>query len=702
MLTITQIQARFAILNSRKSTVLRLHSIPLGELPPPAPRDCFGRDELIEKVIELAENLEPIALIGAGGIGKTSIALTVLHHNRIEERFGENRRFVRCDQFPASRVHFLARLSKVIGAGVENPEDLTPLRSILSSREMLIILDNAESILDPKEEGAKEIYSVVDELCQFKKLSLCITSRLTMVPPRCKRPQIPTLSMEAACSIFYSIYGDGGRSNTISNLLKRLDFHALSIKLLATTGSHNTWDHDRLAAEWDTQRAQVLQTDYNESLAATIELSLTSPTFRSLDPDARDLLGIVAFFPQGIPEKNLDWLFPTITGRKNTFDKFCALSLTHRSNGFITMLAPIRDYLCPQDPLSSPLLCTTRDHYFDRLSVHVEPGIAGFEEARWIVLEDVNVEHLLDVFTYIDPTRNDVWDACHHFLQHLFWHKPRKTILGSKIETLTDEHPSKPSCLLRLSHLFRRVGDHTQAKRLAVHTLELERQRGDDTRVAQALRQLSEANRFVGLSKEGIQQVQEALEILERVDDAEGQVKCLSDLAWLLFDDGQLDAAKSTASRAIDLISEGSNDYTLCDLHRLLGKIHGSKGEKEKAIHHFQAALAIASPPNWHLELFWNHYNLANVYRDQDKFNDANIHIEQAKLHAARDTYELGRGMKMQADIWYRQRRLEEAKAEALHALENCEKLGDAEDVRRCKDLLRKVELAMNNRSTNS
>ena len=220
--------------------------MPLGELPPPAPRDCFGRDELIEKVIGLAENLEPIALIGAGGIGKTSIALTVLHHKKVEERFGENRRFIRCDQFPASRDNFLGRLSKVIGAGVKNPEDLTPLRPHLSSKEMLLILDNAESILNPKGTDAKKIYSVVEELCQSKKICVCITSRITTVPPLCKRPEIPRLSIQAACDIFYGIYGGGGRSDVIKKLLKRLDFHALSITLLATTASHNRWGYNRL------------------------------------------------------------------------------------------------------------------------------------------------------------------------------------------------------------------------------------------------------------------------------------------------------------------------------------------------------------------------------------------------------------------------------------------------------------------------
>jgi len=639
--------------------------------------------------VGLAENLTPIALIGAGGIGKTAIALTVLHHNRIRELFGDNRRFIRCDKFPASRSHFLSRLSDVVGAGVGNPDDLTPLRPFLSSGRMIIVLDNAESILDPGGTGAQEIFPIVEELSQFETVCLLVTSRISTVPRHCKRPVIPTLSMKSACDIFYGIYDNGGRSDTVNDLLRRLDFHALSITLLATTASHNMWDYDRLSREWETHRVQVLRTNFNESLVATIELSLASPTFRELGPDARDLLSVVAFFPQGINENNLDWLFPAISDRRTMFDKFCVLSLTHRSDGFVTMLAPLRDYLCPKNPASSSLLQTTKDYYFSRLFIHVDPAEPGFEEARWIVSEDVNAEHLLDVFTTIDANSNSIWNVCGCFMTHLYWHKTRLVVLGPKIEGLPDDHPSKPGCLFGLSRLFDSVGNRAENQRLLVHALKLWREQGDDLWVAHALESLADANRWLDCYTEGIQQAKEASEIFKQLDNGYGQADALISLAWLFFDAEQLAAAEEAASQAINIDLQGDEgQIQACECHHLLGEICAAKGETEKAIGHFETSLGIASSFNLSHDQFWNHYALALLFSDQKKFDQAHAQLERAKSHVANDPYRLGRATEMYARILFREGRFEEAKYEASSAADVFRKLGAAKDMEDCRELL--------------
>ena len=618
--------------------------------------------------------------------------MTVLHHDRVKKRFGENRRFIRCDRFPASYTHFLSQLSKAIGAGVENPEDLASLRPFLSLRETIIILDNAESILDPQGTGAQEIYEAVEELSQFETICLCITSRVSTVPGHCKRPTIPTLSMESACDIFYGIYDDGDRSEVINDLLSQLDFHALSITLLATTASHNMWGYNRLAREWNTRRVQVLRTDYNRSLAATIELSLASPTFRELGTDARDLLGVIAFFPQGVDEKNLDWLFPTILDRRAIFDKFCVLSLTHRSNGFFTMLAPLRDYLRPTDPMSSPLLRATKKHYFGRLSVDIDRNKPSFRETRWIMSEDVNIEHLLDISTAVDANSDDTWDACYHFMKHLFFHKPRLVVLRLKIEGLPDNHNSKPECLFWLSHLFHSIGNHVQHKQVLIHSLRLRREQRDDPWVARTLRSLSDANRWLGLYEEGIEQAKEALEISKRLNDKSGQAKSWQKLAWLLYDNKQLDVAEETASRALDLSQDEGYQLGVCRCHRLLGEIYSSEYETQKAIHHYETALGIASSFSWPKEQFWNHFNLAQLLLGENRFGNAHAHAQHAKSHAINDSYLLGRAMELQAWVWCGEGKFEDAQSEILRAVDVFERVGAAADVKRCTEFFEGIE----------
>ena len=647
---------------------------------------------MVEKIVDLIEDLTPIALIGAGGIGKTSVVLTVLYHERIKQRFGHDRRFIRCDKFPASRAHFLRRLSKVTGAGVENPEDLTPLYPFLSSGEMIIVLDNAESVLDPQGTDARGIYTVVEELSRFNNLCIIITSRISTTPPDYTRLNIPTLSINAARDTFYRIYGDRNRTDLVNSILEQLDFHPLSIALLATVASQNRWDVERLTREWEQHRTRLLQTEHNDSLATAIELSLNSPLFQKLGPNAQSLLEVVAFFPQGVDENNLDWFFPTIPGRANLFDKFCTLSLTYRNGDFVTMLAPLRDYFRPKDPKASSLLRTVKECYFTRMSVRFNPNDPGFVKARWIVSEDVNVEHLLDVFTTVDTSSTEVWRACGKFMEHLRWHKKRLTILGPKIEGLPDDHRSKPLCFYMLAELFSEVGNRAECKRLLTRAIGLYGERGDGRSVARALRLLSAINVEMGLHKEGIEQAREAIGISERLGDTLTQTTSLIKLASLLKSDKQFDVAGETISRAINLIGEKGDQFLLCQSYRTLGSIHESKGETEKAISHYRMVLKIATPFDWRDILFSAHVSLAQLFRNESRFQDTQGHIERANQYTVHSPYYPPYVARLQASIWYKQHRLEEARSEALRAAIAFEKLEAAKDVEQCKRLLQNIQ----------
>ena len=627
-----------------------------------------------------------IALTGTGGIGKTSIILTVLDDHRIKLRFGENRSFIRCDRIIPTHTNFLRKLSEVTGAGVENPEDLSPLRRYLSSKKMIIVLDNAESILGLPETSAEEIHTIVDELSQFSNICLAITSRISnTLPAHCEIIEIPTLSMEAGHETFYGIYKRSEQSDDIDKILEKLEFHPLSLTLLATVSQQNRWNAKRLKAEWEKQRTRVLRTRNLGSLAATIELSLTSPMFQELGPDAREVLEVVAFFPQGVNEDNIDKLFPTISDGPDMFDTFCNLSLTHCGDGFMTMLAPLRDYLRPKDPMASLLLHTAKEHYFRRLLVEIGPGKPGFDESKWIVSEDTNVEHLLDVFTSTDADSGGVWGVCSCFMDHLFWHKPRLVILGSKIEALPDTHPSKPFCLYSLSRLLQEVGNSVEQKRVLIHSLGLWREKGEEVWVAETLVGLASANRKMDLYTEGIQQVKEASEIFGQLGDKEGQTRCLVVLASLLRQDEQFDAAEEAASRALDL---SEHPLLLSQCHETLGDVHQIKGNTETAIHHFETALRIASPLGSGSLLSEVHLSLARLYAVKDKFTDAHTHIEHVKSHAGSDTVLFGRALITSASALILQYRFEEAKSEALRALAIFEKLGATDFVKKARQIL--------------
>ena len=142
------------------------------------------------------------------------------------------------------------------------------------------------------------------------------------------------------------------------------------------------------------------------------------------------------------------------------------------------------------------------------------------------------------------------------------------------------------------------VGNRTEYIRLLTRALNLQRERGSELEVALILVHLSDANRNMGFTEEGIRQTKEGLEIFERLGNTVQQAQCLIKLARLLNLDKQFEAAEEAAIRGHDLFSEKGDQFGLCESHRVLDETYQLQGETKKAIHHFEVALRVASPFN--------------------------------------------------------------------------------------------------------
>jgi hypothetical protein len=66
----------------------------------------YGRDDLVAELTNPVVNYEHIALIGSGGMGKSSLAKAILNEALVIEKFAERRFFVTYDGMDPSAITF--------------------------------------------------------------------------------------------------------------------------------------------------------------------------------------------------------------------------------------------------------------------------------------------------------------------------------------------------------------------------------------------------------------------------------------------------------------------------------------------------------------------------------------------------------------------------------------------------------------------
>ncbi|KAG0708351.1 P-loop containing nucleoside triphosphate hydrolase protein, partial [Suillus ampliporus] len=324
--------------------------------PPSRPTMFYGRDDLVAELTDLVVHDEHIALIGPGGMGKSSLAKAILNEKLFREKFSDRRYFVTYDGLDPSTITFdafMTRLAGVLGIELAGADHVGQISSFLRVVSTLIVLDNAEIFEEASASAAlREIPPAIAEVADIPGVILILMSRSRRNAPNVEwiTKDIPPLDLSSAWQAFFRIYRPASRSNAegeIMNLLKELEFHPLSINLLANAARQNGWSPAMLLERWKDQRSVILNHGEGklQNFSYTMQLSLSSPSIQKLGEDARRALVVIAFLPKGLNTNLARDLLPSLPEVSAICDVLCMQSLVYRQDNFIKMLAPIRHFV---------------------------------------------------------------------------------------------------------------------------------------------------------------------------------------------------------------------------------------------------------------------------------------------------------------------------------------------------------------------
>jgi tetratricopeptide (TPR) repeat protein len=624
---------------------------------------------------------------GPGGIGKTSVALTIFHSPELDGLFPRPRRFFVPCQSVTTASTFLSAIASSLGVKISQGDALTLVIEKLEGESipLMLVLDNAESFWFDHE-IQPHARKIIQHICSIRTVTLLLTIRGTERPNVTVWDSLPLLgplSLLDARRAFLAIATDVEPDASLDRLLKMVDYVPLAVSLLARRCQITVESAATLCSRWEKEHTELLKFGGGEpdnNIDISIKLSLNSPLMQS-DHNALRLLSVVSYLPAGISDEarsSMSFSDVELSAAEFLLQR---LSLTYSPTpGWITTLEPIRAYMRQQHSPLADDLNVVENWHVNIANTHGDYGPSDTEfpiASTKLAANSANISFILHVHIQQRKDLAVTAQAVLAFSYFLYWTRPNgdllEMLLSAGINEL-DQH-TKGQCLQRLGNILQMQGKCKEAQ------LKLEEAQSqfidvdDRLRAAQCLRSLGNNLRMYSEYDEARLKLEEARSQSINIGDRLGAAQCLQNLGDIFRMQGEyeeaqlkLEEARSQFIDVGDRLGVARCLQILGEILRMQGEYEGSKQKLEEAQSQF---INIGDHPGAAQCLLC----LGDILRMQDQYEEAQLKLEEAlarfinignRLGAAQCLRSLGDISRMQGKNEEARSKLDEARSQFI------------------------------------
>ncbi|TFK36427.1 hypothetical protein BDQ12DRAFT_654525 [Crucibulum laeve] len=340
------------------------------------PKMVVGREkeigDIVDIILGVGDSPPRLAILGPGGIGKTSLALSVLHEGRIRQKYGDARLFIPCEATSSIDL-LLMEIAHVLDIPVTARESSAQLLTVilrhLCQKPHLLLFDNFETPWD-SHQTRSDVEALITELDSIPSLAVLITLRGSQHPSGMSwsklLPPLQPLDLESAKCIFSSI--SKKMNEEAINLIQAVDRIPLAVTLLANLAAVDGETTEALWLRWQEERISMVESgqDRLTNLESSIRISIHSPRMQR-DAGSLQFLSVLSMLPDGMSESIRLACVKGFPAHFNVNKSISTLRqnalLFEDSNHVLRVLSPIRLFMIDNYPPSQEWRDFLQAHY---------------------------------------------------------------------------------------------------------------------------------------------------------------------------------------------------------------------------------------------------------------------------------------------------------------------------------------------------